>query len=260
MTEKIGRSKVCVITPYYKESRAWLERCVASVQLQTVRADHVLIADGHPQPWLDSAHLRHIKLDRAHADYGNVARGLAALMAVSENYEAIAFLDADNWYADDHLETCLTAAEAQPAAPYVIARRFFVRLDESVMPLASGEDVPLGDHVDTNCYLFLPPAFALLHYWVTIPQEFSAVGDRLFRLLLKSRLSTPVVASKPTVFYTCLFESIYRGLGEAFPPGAKPGVDWRPGIEWLRRLPAERRGLVDQLAGLALSKLVLDAA
>jgi glycosyltransferase involved in cell wall biosynthesis len=255
----LGKTKipgVCVITPYFKESRALIERCLTSVQRQTVKADHIVVADGFPQSWIDDAGLRHIKLDRAHADYGNMARGLAALMAIGEKYDAIAFLDADNWYAGDHLETCLSAHSSSPDAAYVIARRQFVRQDGSPMPLSSGEDFPLGDHVDTNCYLFLPQSYFLLHYWCTLPQEFSAQGDRLFRMVLKSRLPDAfAIAAKSTVNYTCMFSSVYRNIGETPPEGAKPGVDWRPGVAWLKALTRHDLPLVDQLSGLNLSSL-----
>ena len=248
--------RICVITPYYKEPRAIIARCLESVRAQTFPADHLLVADGFPQAWLDETGVRHIKHDRAHGDYGNAARGAAALLAVAEQYDAIAFLDADNWYAPDHLEACLAALRAAPNAPYVVATRDYVRPDGSVLPLPMTEDLPHGDHVDTNCYLLLPPTFPLLHHWCATPREFAAVGDRLFRQLLKSRLGPPALVTAHTVKYLCLFESLYRALGEAPPPDAKPGVDWRPAIDWLRRLGLEDRRLVDQLAGLTLSGLV----
>ncbi len=122
------QSNICVVTPYYREDRAILQRCLESVRRQAFAVDHLLVADGFPQDWLDAAPVRHIRLDRAHGDYGNAARGVAALLAIAEKYQAIAFLDADNWYADNHLETCFAAARANPQAPYVIARREFVRL------------------------------------------------------------------------------------------------------------------------------------
>ncbi len=128
------------------------------------------------------------------------------------------------------------------------------------MAIAGGEDAPAGDHVDTNCYLFLPDAFSLLHYWVTLPREFAAVGDRLFRLIMKARLPEPAITLEPTVKYTCLFESFYRYLGETPPPGAKAGVSWGQGIEWLRQLSVAELAQVDQLSGLSLSTLVRAAA
>ena len=253
--------KICVVTPYYKEGREWLERCLASVSNQTVKADHIMVADGFPQLWLDEAGVRHVKLDRAHADYGDVARGRGALMAINEKYQAIAFLDADNCFAHDHIETCLAAAAANPNAPYVVARRDLVRPDGSVLPITMSADFPFGDHVDTNCYLFLPPAFSLLHYWVTIPKEFSIIGDRLFRIVMKSRLAAPAVAFKPTVKYTCLAEVYYKAAGEAPPEGAdKPNVNLGPAIEWLRMQLPEELVVIDELSGMALSRLASAAA
>lgn len=252
--------RYCVITPYYKENRGLIERCLASVRGQTVAVDHMVVADGHPQDWLDGVGVRHIRLDRPHGDYGNVARGIAALIAIAEKYDAIAFLDADNWYNEEHFESCLAAASARGQAPYVVARRDFVRPDGSAMAFARSEDVPDGDHVDTNCYLFLPPSYALLHYWCTIPREFSAVGDRLFRQIMKTRLPPPAVTDHKTVNYTCLFEALYRSLGETPPSGAKPNVDWGPALAWLRQRSAQELPLVDELSGLALSHLVAEAA
>lgn len=261
MSENRGQKRICVVTPYFREDREVIARCLDSVNRQTVPVDHLLVADGFPQAWLDGAGVRHIRLDKSHGDYGNVGRGLGALMAIAEKYEAIAFLDADNWYEPDHIESCLAALAAVPEAPYVVARRDFVRPDGAILPLPGTEDLPHGDHVDTNCYLLLPPTFPLLHYWCSSPREFAAVGDRLFRLVLKTRLGPPaIVSDRRTVKYLCLFEALYRAVGEAPPPGAKPSVDWSPAIAWLGRLSGPDRMLVDQLAGLTLSQLVRDAA
>jgi hypothetical protein len=43
------------VTPYYKETRTCLERCIASVKQQTMRADHILVADGFPQDATNTA-------------------------------------------------------------------------------------------------------------------------------------------------------------------------------------------------------------
>jgi hypothetical protein len=74
--EAMNMKKPIIVTAYHKEKRAILERCLASVQKQTLAADHVLIADGHPQSWIDLLPVRHIKLDRPHGDYGNTPRNL----------------------------------------------------------------------------------------------------------------------------------------------------------------------------------------
>src|SRR5207248_9274988 len=75
------------ITPYYKETRALLEQCIGPVWSQTIRADHILVADGFPQDWIDQTNVRHVRLDRAHADWGNTPRCIGALMAAAEGYD-----------------------------------------------------------------------------------------------------------------------------------------------------------------------------
>lgn len=77
-------AKYAIITPYYKEERRLLERCIASVRNQTIGTDHFLVADGFPQDWIDTTGVRHLKLDRSHGDGGNTPRGVGALLAVAE--------------------------------------------------------------------------------------------------------------------------------------------------------------------------------
>jgi hypothetical protein len=38
-------------------------------------------------------------------------RGVGALLAISEGYKGIGFLDADNWYDRDHVERCCAAVK-----------------------------------------------------------------------------------------------------------------------------------------------------
>ena len=70
------QNRFAVVTPYYREPRAIIERCIASVRAQTTGCDHFLVADGFPQGWIDEGQIRHIRLDQPHKDYGNVARGI----------------------------------------------------------------------------------------------------------------------------------------------------------------------------------------
>src|SRR5260221_12772714 len=119
MSARVNR--FAIVTPYYQEPRATLERCIASVRAQTVGCDHFLIADGFPQTWIDEAQARHISLDQAHKDYGHVARGIGALLAVSEAYDGIGFLDADNWLDENHVAACVRAGSG--GADLGIAKR-----------------------------------------------------------------------------------------------------------------------------------------
>ncbi len=249
-----SRTRYCVITPYFKEDTAMLNRCMESVARQTVPVDHILVADGFPQEWISTKPVRHIILDRPHADYGNLARGIGAMMAVAEKYSGIAFLDADNWYDNNHIESCLAALKQNPGTIYAAAQRRFVRPDGSVMAKVRPAEVPNDEHIDTNCYFFFPRSYFLLHHWCTMPRELSESGDHLFYLLLYHRLPKPAVVPHPTVNYLCMMEHIYRQHGEVPPPGAKPSLDWHDRQAWLNTLSPEDLLLVKLLTGLDLQQ------
>lgn len=229
-----------------------LARCMDSVRRQSVRVDHMLVADGYPQDWIDGEPVRHQKLDRAHGDYGNFARGVGALAALAEAYDGILFLDADNWYDEDHVAVCLEAAASAPQIPFVAAQRRFVRPDLSVMTSVRPAEVPADLHVDTNCMFLLPGAYPFIHRWCTIPRDLSASGDHLFYLGLVMAGLPPTPTPRATVNYLCMFENVYRDHGEIPPPGAKPVLQWAMRQAWIDELTPEQLAHVRALVGLNL--------
>jgi hypothetical protein len=244
--------RYCVVTPYYKEERDMLVRCMDSVRRQGLAVDHMLVADGFAQDWIDREPVRHQKLDRAHGDYGNFARGVGALAALAEGYDGICFLDADNWYDEDHVAVCLEAAARAPTTAFVAARRRFVRPDHSVMAAVRPAEAPFAEHVDTNCMFLLPGAYPFVHRWCTIPRELSASGDQLFYLGLVMAGLAPTPVSHVTVNYLCMFDSVYRDHGEVPPPGAKPILHWADRQAWIDALSPEQLVHVRALVGLNL--------
>jgi glycosyltransferase involved in cell wall biosynthesis len=96
--------RIAVVTPYYKEKDDVLQTCLASVVDQEYKnCCHFVIADGFPNAIVKKFRCRHIVLPSAHADNGNAARCIGAIAAVTEGFDAVAFLDADNWYRADHI-------------------------------------------------------------------------------------------------------------------------------------------------------------
>jgi hypothetical protein len=237
--------RYAIITPYYKEPRDVLERCISSVRDQSAAMDHFLVADGFPQDWIDGAGVRHIRLDRSHGDYGDTPRGIGAMIAASEGYDAIGFLDADCWLEPNHVQYCLELAkQAGPSGcDYVIALRHERRPDGSIMNVGQ---VPPQLHVDTSCYFFFKSAFHVLSVWTSIPREVSIVGDRLFYNAVKANSLRPVVATQKTVNYTCMWESIYRAMGEKPPEGAKPNPDHHQVERWIHELSAGDLALINR--------------
>jgi glycosyltransferase involved in cell wall biosynthesis/predicted O-methyltransferase YrrM len=238
-------AKYAIITPYYKESRGVLERCIKSVRDQTAAADHILVADGFPQDWIDGSGVRHIRLDRCHDDYGDTPRGLGAIIAASEGYEGIGFLDADCWLEPDHVQYCLElASQADPqGCDYVVALRHERRPDGSIMDI---RQVPPEQHVDTSCFFFLKTAFHVLPIWSLIPREVSIVGDRVFYRAVKENSLRSVIATRKTVNYTCMWASIYQAMGERPPADAKPNPDHQKVERWINELSVDDRAIINR--------------
>ena len=242
-----------VITPYYAESREKLERCIDSVRRQSIKTDHILVADGIPQDWLDGKQVRHIRLDRTHSDFGSTPRGLGALMAVTEGYKGIAFLDADNWFAENHIEHCLAAAEAV-RCDYVIAKRFLMSPDGVRISDLCDEAPP--DFVDTSCFFLLPPSYHCLWHWLLMPKPLSPICDRAFYAAIKSYRLRATIVEEPTVYYECLWASVYESAGLPIPPGAKPNVDIGPILKWLASLTVEELETANTRAGFDISSML----
>lgn len=246
--------KVVIVTPYYKESRRTLERCIESVRAQRRSAylsevTHLVVADGHAQDWIDTAGVRHLRLDRSHGDYGNTPRSVGGLLAASEGCDAIGFLDADNWLEADHAASCVDALyRAVEPVDYVVARRRLVRDDGSVMPIASEDDASF-EHVDTSCYFLSWSAFHTLGRWGVIPKPLSIVGDRLYRQALREAGLKFTAVDHPTVNYLCTWSSFFRAIGEEVPNYAKPNVDLSRVAAWWQRLDARSKVVVERLTG-----------
>lgn len=243
-----SQPRYLIVTPYYKEQRDTLDRCIRSVSNQTVPTDHLLVADGYPQDWIDAAGIRHVRLDRAHGDYGNTPRAIGAMMGVSEKYDGIGFLDADNWLDSNHVDLCTQtyrSASELGRVDYVIARRRFCRPDGSVLTTL---DEPISQHVDTNCFFFFPTAYPLLPHFGLMPTELSLLGDRYFYGALRNRGLQSAANDGFTVNYLCLWASVYTQLGE-IPPQDSKSIDIEPVMTYIESLSPEQQHLAQRLIG-----------
>ncbi|MFM7405063.1 MAG: glycosyltransferase family 2 protein [Erythrobacter sp.] len=244
-------ARVAIITPYWQEPRAILDRCIASVAAQSVPADHLLVADGAPQDWLDDAPVRHLRLDRNHADFGNVARAVGALLAAGDGYDAIGFLDADNRIDHDHVALCLAAAQVAGSDGVIAQRRF---------ELSDGTPVPASDDaamVDTNCLFLLPGAYPLIARWALIPPQLAPIGDRLFHVSMQLAGCRMARTDRPSVTCVSRWESHYAALGLPIPEDARV-LDWAAIADWLAGLSADKRRTVEHLIGAALTVVEKD--
>ena len=123
--------KYAVITPYYKEPTEKLWRCHASVKAQTIPADQIMVADGHPNPEVDNWPVTHIRLPIPQNDTGYTPRMIGLLTASALNYDGYLLLDADCWIEPNHIEQ-MALTQRQTGAEIITCPRNLRRLDESL--------------------------------------------------------------------------------------------------------------------------------
>lgn len=209
--------KIAIITPYYKEAPEILQRCIQSVKDQSIGVEHILVADGHALP-NDSLNVKHhIILPQSNNDYGDTPRMIGSVFAYSQGYDAIAWLDADNWFEPDHIEEMLNLVNLNPMAEVITATRNLRRPDGSLLAV---DDESNGQNFnDTNCYLILRSAMHLANLWSYKSKTQAIVGDR--RVWDAAKKLVTDHCTKPTVNYTTMFGLHYMSRGEQPPEGAK---------------------------------------
>lgn len=222
----IGPRGVAVITPYYKESLAVLERCHRSCLEQ--EGDwplrHVMVADGHPRCEVAGWDVDHIPLPQAHADNGNTPRCLGAISAINQGYWPILFLDADNWFQPWHMNSVMALRQRHPRADVLAMGRECALPDGTLIQGVPEEDLGLR-HVDTSCYVFYPSAFRVLPLWGMMPTYLGPICDRFIREAISDYGLVVAGTHQPSVVFTAHYSWAYQALGRSVPDDVHD-VDW----------------------------------
>jgi glycosyltransferase involved in cell wall biosynthesis len=210
---------VAVITPCFQTPQAWLQQCLDSVARQTLPCTHFLVCDGGSPAGLElSRGVQLIRLPQPHRDYGATARAIGSVSAISQGFDAIAWLDADNWYEPNHIETMWQAHQRAQAVVCTSARMLYT-LDGEL--LGRCPEVDGQSFVDTNCFFLLRQAFGLLAVWYLMPRPQHCVGDRVFwKAVVDSKLPRMHIPDA-TVCYRTAYATHYRFFGKEPPPEAK---------------------------------------
>jgi hypothetical protein len=250
--------RIAVVTPYCNEGKGVIQRCIASVQGQSVPVDHIFVADANPQYWIEThANVTHIVLQRRTADFGDTPRSVGFVAGMRSGYDIIQFLDADNLLMPDHFDVTLRHFCGRGAVEYpdlVVARRHMLRTDGSVLEVSVPEEDAFK-HVDTNCYVFYRTAFNVGLKWSLIPRQLSFLSDRVFFAMLTQTHGDLKLAfnQTKTVGYTCLWESIYRMVGEKPPADCKNlDAQFVAAQEWWRTLDPRSKHVIERALGLPI--------
>jgi glycosyltransferase involved in cell wall biosynthesis len=224
--------KAAVITPYYKETSKILAECHASVVGQVHECLHVIVSDGHPLAEIDQWNAHHVKLPSCHNDIGSTPRLIGAYHAIGLGYDIIAFLDADNWFSENHISRVVEIIQTKNPS-FVSTSRYLCRPDKSIIGICPSTNP--NSFIDTNCMVFTKASFHLLHHWVLMPSYGHIIGDRIVFQHIKNSKISHFHTSEPTVYYRCNKEGVYHNLGELVPVGVEKKPNYQKSFElWIQ--------------------------
>ena len=197
-------SRVMVITP--TTGKDTLKEAVESVREQTIKTEHLVVADGYEasyNPAFFSASQRIILPENVGANnwYGH---RVYAAMPLMVNADYILFLDEDNWFEPNHVETMINKIKSTDLMWAHSLRRIINERDEYVFDddcEALGRYPTFYDHtvsfVDTNCYCFKR------EYLVTVAHAFYGQwgADRQFYKFAAEHLPSFGCTGEATVNY-----------------------------------------------------------
>jgi hypothetical protein len=170
-----------------------------------------MVADGHPADCVDAWSIRHIKFDEEHADFGCTPRCIGAVAAITLGYDAVGFLDADNWYAPDHVETCVSTLSGGNAEA-VFASRHFITPDGQLLHLEELNEVTHST-ADTSCHFISSKAAFSLPWWGLMPPQVKAANDRFVFGLIQAWNLRSAWTGRKSVYYETNYASHFRAAG-----------------------------------------------
>lgn len=208
------KDKIAVITPYYKEPVEIFWKAHQSVKNQGLDIIHIMVSDGHPNSEVDKWDVQHAILPKSHNDNGNTPRGIGSILACAQNCSYIGYLDADNWFLNDHISS-LHTLQRLTNTPVSASLRHFFAVDGSPLRGVVESDEDNHSHIDTSCYLIHQSGFGSLSMWTQMPRQLSPICDRVFYAGLKHRGLKISFSDKRTVAFRSQYEVHYRAAGLA---------------------------------------------
>jgi hypothetical protein len=187
---------------------------------QSYPCTHILVADGHPKPlFYEQPKTMHVVLPQANLDMGNTPRAIGGILADAYGFDAVAYLDADNWYDSAHIECLIKAHEANDQVSLVTSKRRFYDLEGHELHVTEADEDD-NQHVDTSCWLIFRPAFSLLRTWI-MPKVLAPICDRIFLQKTAHERFRRFAIDNRTVAFRTKFAGHYKAAGVAVPAEAK---------------------------------------
>ncbi len=164
--------KIGVISPFKNETPDCIQRCIDNVSQQKhAVAMHIIICDGEAFPHSEVSlpkHVHIIQLPQGCEDTGATPRAIGSIYAIAHFCEAIAYLDIDNQWTDDHLQIAVDFNKK--GADVVISDRWICHYD-TCEPLYVDDFENAISVVDTNCIVLFGKAMIPGSQWWQIPRK-----------------------------------------------------------------------------------------
>ncbi len=224
--------RVMVITP--TTGKDTVHKAIQSVRDQTVKTEHLIVLDGFDKAksYECSEFEKVIVLPENVGRDGWYGHRVYAAMPLMVNADYILFLDEDNWFEPNHVETMINKIKSKDLMWAYSLRRI---CDESGQYVCDDDCESLGrypafyDHsinfVDTNCYCFRR------EFLVTVAHSFYGQwgADRPFYKAASTGLPAFGCTGEATVNYRAperLLKMFIEG-NKIMKNGYKPILPWR---------------------------------
>ncbi len=177
-----------IITPAYLESEKTLERNIVSVQQQSLKQKYCqyIIFDGVnvnkflKEKYSGIKNLFFFRVKRNHDDYGDYIRKLGTKIALRKGFNAITFLDADNYLDKNHLKQISTVHKSKKRNIIISKRRFIDTTGKEI-------NASSNNFYDTNTMTFFNEHIKIGLLWAKYPKELSLIGDRIISHYINQR-------------------------------------------------------------------------
>jgi hypothetical protein len=159
---------------------------------------------------------------------------------MNQGYDAIAYLDADNWFYPHHIQS-MVSLHYQTAAAVCTAARTIHRVEGTLL-YADRSESDGRVHVDTSCLFLTRSAFRVLPLWAMMPPQMGPCCDRIIWRSILARHLTHAHNPEPTVAFRSRYEWHYNVAGESLPQGIiSNSENTKKALEWWEALPENIR-------------------
>ena len=195
---------ILIVTPVFIEDLKIIERCLNSIKKQNsiCHIKHLLIFDGISRVDLpedfETAYPNTVfrRCTYNHDDYGDYIRRIGTRIAICKNYDALSYLDIDNYLSQSHVERVVEKFYKENKNIIISKRRIFSENG----PI---ENEDKSNFFDTNTITFFGEAMKIGLLWGKYPKELSLIGDRIIsKYITKNYTHELSFLNEPLVNYT----------------------------------------------------------